>query len=319
MSALGFDKNMKNDYIPQHVIVKGTSQFINKNNFNLFVETTTTPQKENKVHSCHEDLPPELPQRGYLEEGDDLNKIPDLPPRRYTEDDIGDFHISPGGIIPKPPMDQYEHKLSSNSPVNTSGLTINPTGLTHSHKQGTNDNETNDNVTVTCERTEMGQIIKKFKKSKDSPAKEDNSSLGDYTPLDFSTLDQRQAQRSGQQDEYMTLTKPGQKATRPQIKQEPGYMSLDSKKDSDKEIENSYECIDLNIRRARPKVSGNSDESPYMPLTATTMTRETAGLVRAANLKKASNPAKVSNQSSSSDSTNTDGPYMILSHSDKVI
>ena len=310
MAALGFDKTLPNDYIPQHVIVKGTTQFLNKKNFDLFIETNAPPEKESKEHSCNDDLPPELPERGYLEDGNNINEIPELPPRRYMEEDNATLPGNEGDTTSK--LD-HQHKHTSplsNPSMNTSGQTLNPVVPTRSFKQGTNGS-----TTLTGGSTDMGQIIKKFKKSKDQLAKEDNSSTGDYTPLDFSTLDRRQAQTSGLQDVYMTLTKQNSKESR--------RPSLDSKKasekkDSDKEIETDYECVDMNFRRAQPIASGNRNDSPYMPLTASTMTRETAGLAKPANLKKTASTNDVSSPNSE-ESTNTEAPYMILNPRNKEI
>ncbi len=85
-------KSVNNTPIPeqteglQHFSMKATGQFINDKNLHLFV--ATKPASDNlSLDSDYEGAQPELPERGYLMEDEDIGDTPALPGREYMDDD----------------------------------------------------------------------------------------------------------------------------------------------------------------------------------------------------------------------------------------
>ncbi len=72
-------------YLTQY-IVNSTRNFINKNNFDLFIGTN---EKKCAVDNDYR-MPPILPCPKYLEDGGE-DEVPKIPDRGYTEDDIRDL------------------------------------------------------------------------------------------------------------------------------------------------------------------------------------------------------------------------------------
>ena len=295
--------NSHDEHVPQQIMVKSTSHFINKKNFNLFVETKTTPDNIS-IDDDYEGTVPELPQRGYLE-GEDVDEVPQLPDRKYTDEDVRNINVLRGSEGSKVPL--VGHRKHANTYIYTppsvstiSGRTQSSGMINHRSSQKTSE--------VAESAINRHTRIAQANKKPQSHSTEDDSQ-DDYTPLDPSTLNQRPAAMSELADVYMVLTKnsDGRQTASAEQQKDPDYMSLRS--ENPKGIkESSY----MSLKRT---VTGNSDsdddEYSYTPLNPSTMSRETAALAYSVGLNNAVG-AMESSSSSGSGYDNNKGPHTSL-------
>ncbi len=302
------DSKPRDEAIPHSIIVNSTSNFINKNNFDLFIGTN---EKKCAVDNDYK-MPPILPCPKYLEDGGE-DEVPKVPDRGYTEDDIRDLTSHSGRAGDSTVSGKQSNPFSNTAitGVQTKECNIRPQRC---GRRGVSDTET---VYISPE-TGMGQILRKFnKKPNPGVSSEEDSQTNDYTPLDFSTLETKPV--SGLAETYMCLSKPvpGKTQENATTQEVPKYMSLTGTHDSIAGVKSPYMSVksapnvgNINFSGGGTKKSSD-DDGGYMPLTTHTMTRKTAELANTTTgLKNAADKAQVAVALTKSEDSNSD--YMSL-------